>query len=156
LNGLLQACVQFKAESIPVHTAGHSLGAAYTTLFGTETIRRYPAMLAATPFSIQDMYSIGSPRVGESDFENAFEGALGKTQHIHRVANADDMVTTMPPCFSDLAYIHLSTGWKISTDQDAEKLPEETLDTRVIHKGDFEHHQIFPDYYDSLVRAMSA
>ena len=70
---------ELEAAGIPVWITGHSLGAALATLAAA---RRTPAAL----------FTFGSPRVGDSGFQE-----LVSSLNNHRTVNCADIVTTVPP-----------------------------------------------------------
>jgi hypothetical protein len=70
-----------------LYVAGHSLGAALTTL-------ALPDIESNIKRRISGLYTYGSPRVGDNEFVTAFNGAFG--QRSFRVANTSDIVTSIP------------------------------------------------------------
>jgi triacylglycerol lipase len=71
---------------------GHSLGAALATLAAAKA-----ADIAG--FDLRGLYSIGSPRVGDSTFKAFFEGLLRDRYRMgyFRFVHQQDIVTTVPP-----------------------------------------------------------
>lgn len=66
---------------------GHSLGAALATLCAID-------MAVNTPYTSPNLYTYGSPRVGDPDFTKAFKQYV---QNSYRYANILDIVTHAPP-----------------------------------------------------------
>lgn len=86
--------------SQPIHVTGHSLGGALTT-FTAAAI----ASLPTPPESeLLHVYSIASPRVGNSEFANAFNNLVPNN---FRIYNVRDYVPTVPPEF--LGYQHVQS-----------------------------------------------
>lgn len=70
-----------------LYIAGHSLGAALTTL-------ALPDIEANLKRKVSALYTYGSPRVGNDAFVKAFNGSFG--QRSFRVVNTSDIVTSIP------------------------------------------------------------
>ncbi len=87
-----------------LHIGGHSMGSAVATLATLDTILRYPNLKINT-------YITGSPRVGNPAFVNAVNDLAKNPNYnfsIWRIANTEDLVTTVPePIFKKLLYSHL-------------------------------------------------
>lgn len=66
---------------------GHSLGAALATLCAID-------MAVNTPYTSPNLYTFGSPRVGDPEFTNTFKQYV---QNSYRFANILDIVTHAPP-----------------------------------------------------------
>jgi len=84
-------------RDIPLYITGHSLGAALATVAtqNLEHDHRFPRfrdMIAAC-------YTFGSPRVGNSHYEQEFKAP------IYRIVNTTDIVTTIP--LMAMGYIHI-------------------------------------------------
>jgi triacylglycerol lipase len=79
--------------------AGHSLGGALATLAAAD--------LAIRNLSNVQLYSFASPRVGNLAFANQF---TGKIPVAFRVANSEDIVTTVPLASPKLLTTTLPTG----------------------------------------------
>lgn len=84
-------------QGIPLYITGHSLGAALATV-ATQNLEhdhlypRFRDMVAAC-------YTFGSPRVGNSHYEQEFKSP------IYRVVNTTDVVTTIP--LLAMGYMHI-------------------------------------------------
>ena len=78
---------RLEVSGIPVWITGHSLGAALATLAAA---RRAPAAL----------FTFGSPRVGDREFQKLFS-----SMNTHRAVNCADIVTTVPP--GNIGYQHV-------------------------------------------------
>ncbi|MBA9087968.1 hypothetical protein FHR92_004461 [Fontibacillus solani] len=70
-----------------LYITGHSLGAALATLCAID-------VAANTTFVSPNLYTYGSPRVGDPAFKKAFTKYV---QNSHRIANPFDVVTLAPP-----------------------------------------------------------
>ncbi len=70
-----------------LYVAGHSLGAALTTL-------AVPDIEANLSRKVSAIYTYGSPRVGDNGFAKAFNRTFGERSF--RVANTSDIVTSIP------------------------------------------------------------
>jgi triacylglycerol lipase len=70
-----------------LYVAGHSLGAALTTLALPDIESRLNRVATA-------LYTYGSPRVGDDSFVKSFNAIFG--QRSFRVANSSDIVTSIP------------------------------------------------------------
>ncbi|MBW1818952.1 MAG: lipase family protein [Deltaproteobacteria bacterium] len=71
---------------------GHSLGAALATL-AADRLR-----------GVQNVYTFGSPKVGNAEFQNLFK------DHAYRIVNNADIVTKLPPGYG---YTHVGETWLI-------------------------------------------
>jgi hypothetical protein len=89
---------------------GHSLGAALATLIATVLRPKW-------------LVTLGSPRVGDITFANAFAKALAKTESV-RLVDCCDAVTDVPP---PVGYVHV-TGCRYLT-RDARKLENPSIMT---------------------------
>jgi hypothetical protein len=69
---------------------GHSLGAALATL-----------MASTADYQTAELYTLGSPRVGNKEFAELFKGRV-----VHRYVNCADIVTIIPP--EIFGYQHIS------------------------------------------------
>jgi triacylglycerol lipase len=71
---------------------GHSLGGALATLATAKAAE-------VAGFDLRGLYSIGSPRVGDSAFKSFFEGLLRDRYRMsyYRFVHQQDIVTTVPP-----------------------------------------------------------
>lgn len=81
-----------------IFVTGHSLGAALAQLAAHR--------LALSQFEIAAVYVYGSPRVGNSDFAEAYNALIGKQTFLH--INNSDIVTRIP--LTILGYRHLGEG----------------------------------------------
>ncbi len=79
--------------------AGHSLGGALATLAAAD--------LVIQNFSGVQLYSFASPRVGNRDFAKEFDARLPVA---FRIANSEDIVTTVPLASPKLLSTNLPTG----------------------------------------------
>ncbi|KAF6834025.1 lipase [Colletotrichum plurivorum] len=98
------AAVQSAKSANPdytVITTGHSLGGAIATIAGAELRREGYAV---------DIYTYGSPRVGNDDFTNFVTVQPGAE---YRITHVDDPVPRLPPIF--LGYRHTSPEYWLST-----------------------------------------
>lgn len=68
---------------------GHSMGAGLTTLTAAETIRKQV-------YRVQGLYTFGSPRVGDSIFNNHL-AQIGLAAKTYRFVNHSDIVARNPP-----------------------------------------------------------
>lgn len=87
-----------------LHIGGHSMGSAIATLSALDAILRNPGLKV-------NSYITGCPRVGNPAFANTVND-LAKNGNfnfsIWRIANTEDVVTTLPePVFKELVYSHL-------------------------------------------------
>lgn len=96
----VQTALQEVANA-PLFLSGHSLGAALATLAASE-LRASGRLPVAT-------YTYGSPYVGDAAF-----GTTLDLQHLYRVVNDRDVVSTVPPPFPPLLdYVHHGVLHKI-------------------------------------------
>jgi triacylglycerol lipase len=87
----VQAAVTALPAGITLCITGHSLGGAVATLAAID-------IAANTTFTSPIIYTIASPRVGNPDFANRFDGSLVKNPTISwRVVNMFDLVPLLPP-----------------------------------------------------------
>jgi triacylglycerol lipase len=83
----------------PLYIVGHSLGGAVATVAALA--------LHNKGFKIDGLYTVGSPRVGNSEWKKKFnESGI----EYHRIVNGDDIVTTVPKLF----YYHVGNEVKIN------------------------------------------
>lgn len=68
---------------------GHSLGGALSTL--------YAARIKTLGYSIDGIYTYGSPRVGDKRFVDAYQAA-GLTSLTYRWVHRDDIITQVRAC----------------------------------------------------------
>ena len=78
---------------------GHSLGAAIAT--------HAVAYLIDSKVNVQDFYSLGSPRVGDSNFSSWFSNFYGKGHFKARVTHHRDPVPHLP--MESMGFSHVST-----------------------------------------------
>ena len=81
---------------------GHSLGAALATL-----------AMSKLDLRTAELYTFGSPRVGDSDFRAIFNNKFNPT-HVHRFRNQNDIVTRHPSTVWD--YRHVGTCYYFDGD----------------------------------------
>jgi predicted lipase len=82
------------------HVTGHSLGGAMATLFASEL-----ALLGVKPILI----TVGSPRVGDSDFYDWFSTL--KLTH-SRLTNKKDMAPHLPPLRFNFEHVNTEIWYK--------------------------------------------
>jgi len=85
---------QFKNK--PLFITGHSLGGALATI-ATKKLKHFGG--------IASCYTFGSPRVGNADWISNIKPPL------HRIVNAADCVTMMPPSATKISIISGLLGW---------------------------------------------
>lgn len=91
-------------------TTGHSMGAALATLAGANLRQKIPE-------KVIDVYSLGSPRVGNQAFAEYVSAQPGS---VFRITHVNDPVPRLPPNL--MGYYHtdveywLSTGGALTTD----------------------------------------
>ncbi len=85
-------------KKLPVFLAGHSLGGAIATLT-TATLIQHKRM-------IDSCYTFGSPKVGDQEFSDQFEG-----QNLYRLINRNDIVTMLPFDFLNTHYVHAGESY---------------------------------------------
>jgi len=90
-----------KGRGRPVAVTGHSLGGALATLAA------YDLGLALGEGSLGPIYTFASPRVGDRDFQRAYDQALGA--RTLRIENSSDLVPEVPPPAPVLHYSHVGT-----------------------------------------------
>ncbi len=121
-----------------LHVGGHSMGSAVATLSTLDAILRYPNLKVNT-------YITGSPRVGNPAFVNAVNALTKNPDYnfsIWRIANTEDIVTTLPePFFKKLIYSHLLISE--SSDPNAIDLISFTKNLGTI----WDNHHLFNYYY---------
>lgn len=92
-------------KSMPLFISGHSLGGALSLL-------ALPDVADSTPFKQPVLYNFGCPRVGDADFNRAYQNL--PCQEIFRVVNTSDLVTSVPlpveiPLLPSGFYCHVGT-----------------------------------------------
>ena len=81
------AKLKFPRAVSSITICGHSLGGALATLLALD-------VAANTAFDNPNVYTYGSPRVGDSLFANTFDQVV---KNSYRIANRLDIVPTLPP-----------------------------------------------------------
>jgi Lipase (class 3) len=87
---------KYDKTKVQVCLAGHSLGAAITTIFGAE--------LSYLGFENVSVYTFGSPRVGNFEFINKLN--LTNGLFIYRIVNTEDSAPEMPVAVSPNIFIY--------------------------------------------------
>ncbi|MDQ0192824.1 hypothetical protein J2T20_001173 [Paenibacillus wynnii] len=85
-NGILSALTKLSTDKT-LYITGHSLGAALATLCAVD-------IAANTAYSSPNLFTFGSPRVGDPAFAKAFTKYV---RNSYRIANPFDVVTHAPP-----------------------------------------------------------
>ncbi len=99
-----------------IYLAGHSLGAALTTVLASRILQKMEDQVAAgeTPFDLRAVYTYGSPRVGNAQFASRFEELAEKHGvTLARFRNGDDLVTNVPK----IEFVHVGRMFHLSEDQ---------------------------------------
>ncbi len=127
-----------------VWVTGHSLGAALATLFAS---RMLSEMERGRHFKLRGLYTFGSPRVGNKEFQQKFESEARKRGlSIVRVRNGNDIVTRVPK----LAYRHISSlGWL--TENEGEILIDADITEPRLGRAS-DHSMVL--YYEKLATAL--
>ena len=93
--GQLLVALQGVGPDRPLFVSGHSLGAALAQL----TAMR----LESLGHAVAAVYVYGSPRVGDAQFRDAYNGVLKGRTFLH--VNDRDIVTTVPPRWTGFAHV---------------------------------------------------
>jgi triacylglycerol lipase len=89
-------------SSISFVITGHSLGSALATFYAADVV-------AANP----KVYTLASPRVGDTEFVNAFNSAITTS---YRIYNKPDIVPKLPPDIPGvLDYKHVKGGYEVDS-----------------------------------------
>jgi hypothetical protein len=104
LNEITRLQDVYKQEETSITITGHSLGAALATISATDIVSN--GYNKSVPVSA---FVFGSPRVGNSDFQKAFDGA--EDLRLLRVWNSPDVVPNWPK----LGYSECGTELMIDT-----------------------------------------
>jgi len=117
---LIKKAIDELSEPVPesVHFTGHSLGAAYGSLVHGQLVQeefgKENAMLG-------DLYTFGSPRVGEQDFAEPFNNNTSVSSGSSwRIVNHNDYIARTPalPFWSELRrWIHIDSLYTVYTDK---------------------------------------
>lgn len=86
-----------------VSFTGHSLGAALTAIAATDAV--YSGIVEKGKVLV---YTFGSPRVGNPDFNAAFTGAM---KEVYRLVHHKDLVPHVPPCIPNLSGDCIKSGF---------------------------------------------
>lgn len=109
---------------------GHSLGAALATLCAVD-------VAANTSFNSPNLYTYGSPRVGDPDFKKAFTKYVHNS---HRITNTFDVVTLAPPTIYKLPRSEKKYYYN--------HVP--TISTLTFQKGSISANHIIRSYFEDL------
>ncbi|KAJ3115133.1 hypothetical protein HDU96_001145 [Phlyctochytrium bullatum] len=110
---LLAMRSQFRRQTPNLWITGHSLGAATATIFSSTLLwkRSEIGMQSTVPtlnwdkyFKVHGAYTFGTPRVGDTDFQQAIQSALASRPlpdsqppfQFYRIINANDIVCAIP------------------------------------------------------------
>jgi len=156
LNSVANDLKSDKYPKIPLYTTGHSLGAGYATLAYIELIRGYQDN---GPFSLYDLWTFGSPRVGPNDFAKKVKEILTTRNH-WRITRNGDGVPTVPnlpyylPGVGWIAYKHLDIGYKLTPGQDTKVTErpteiDESIENDLVPIDFFLYHWP-PMYYEGV------
>eukprot|EP01119_Soliformovum_irregulare_P014694 TRINITY_DN4036_c0_g1_i2.p1 TRINITY_DN4036_c0_g1~~TRINITY_DN4036_c0_g1_i2.p1 ORF type:complete len:538 (+),score=111.95 TRINITY_DN4036_c0_g1_i2:159-1616(+) len=95
-----------RGEKVSLWVTGHSLGAALATVFYARVLKSKGDL--GHYISPCDLYSFGSPRVGDKQFSRKFQSYLQTPMHNpcnhFRVVAGKDIVAMMPPSLSDTRF----------------------------------------------------
>ena len=127
-----------KTTENELHIGAHSMGSAIAVLSFTDTILRFPNLTINT-------YITGCPRVGDPAFANAIN-ALAKNPNYNfslwRIANTEDIITTLPPPFIGRhLYSHL-----LISDRNDPNVVDLISFTKNLGRI-FDNHHLFNYYY---------
>lgn len=91
----LEATVgDLETTGVNIYVTGHSLGAALATLF---TRRLLELKEQGADLEVRGMYNMGSPRVGDTEFQERFDALAAKhSVNVMRIRNQNDVVTRIP------------------------------------------------------------
>lgn len=135
-------------QELKVWGTGHSLGGAVSTLF-------HAKMMEMGIENFQGSYTIGSPRVGGTDFAAKFNSKMKETNMPYfRMRYKKDMVTMVPPHIRPLRYRHVGIlGYIHSEDGELYTEPTEInnigyLDSNFQGTNPYDHAQ--SRYYAAL------
>jgi len=124
---LNSACQDFPddIEKIHVWVTGHSLGAATATL-ATCRLLLHPEDISDERAELRGSYTFGTPRVGNKDFIEIVTHTLASRKNctMHRVINANDIITMIPFEDPEGTYLHFGEAHYL------------TLKGEIIHCGD--------------------
>ncbi|KAG2423277.1 hypothetical protein HXX76_015426 [Chlamydomonas incerta] len=87
-----------------IWVTGHSLGGALATLFAAHVERN-------TRYYVQGVYTFGSPKVGDSDWRDAYP----LNSRTYRYENNGDPVTILPPDDDDWSFSHVGNKQSLSS-----------------------------------------
>ena len=112
--GQVLAAVRELGPDRPIFVCGHSLGAALAQLAAMR--------LVGHGRNVAAVYVYGSPRVGNADFCDAYNGALKERTFLH--INDQDVVTTVPPRWAGFDHVaqparRFDVGHQITSDDGA-------------------------------------
>lgn len=97
LDAVKSLVEKYKKEEVSITLAGHSLGAALSTMSAADIVANGYNKTRGLPNKscMVTAFAFGSPRVGDSNFREAFESM--NDLHLLRVRNIPDLVPQLPP-----------------------------------------------------------
>lgn len=101
---LMSVIAGLRGTGVQIYLTGHSLGGALATVMAARIMKD---MEAGADYNFKGVYTFGSPRVGNTDFQDKFEDTAEDIGlKVIRFRNEKDVVTTVPKF---LWYRHVGT-----------------------------------------------
>ncbi|EPQ52512.1 alpha/beta-hydrolase [Gloeophyllum trabeum ATCC 11539] len=160
------------SSELVVHSTGHSLGASFTTLCYAQLLQYQQTK--PLEWVLGDLFTFGSPRIGENSFALNFRAAVEKAAGSSwRIVDEDDSVTSLPPAPAKLVlgifpavddpriYVHVDSAYRTSRSEPPSAISSEVgmdpgpAPKTVEELTEKEHMQDHSPawYYESLLKA---